>query len=74
MNLSTADILVFLGAIAVLAAAAFIITSHRAAAPVQVEPGPEGRHHLPPGLIDGPTARLGPDTLTKLQKAPKPAE
>jgi hypothetical protein len=69
MDLSTVDILVCLAAIALLAAGAFVINSHRKPA---VEPEPDGRHHLPPGLIDAPTARLGPDTLAKLKETPKP--
>jgi hypothetical protein len=71
MDLSTVDILVCLGAIALLAAAVTVINAHRSP-PVEVEP--DGRHHLPPGLIDGPTARLSPETLAKLQQAPKPHE
>jgi hypothetical protein len=76
MDLSTFDVLVGLGAIAALTGGAAVVYRRRAGSWGGRRPGESsgaerqdpGRHHVPKGLLDDPTTRLGPDLLARMKK------
>jgi len=76
MDLSTADILAGLAMLAALAGAGAVVYTRKyarkrsPAAPVN--PEDTGRHHVPRGLLDDPTAKLSPETVERSRQQPGP--
>ena len=72
MDLSTADILAGLAMLAALVGAGAVVYTRKRSPVAAVKPEDTGRHHVPRGLLDDPTAKLSPETVERSRQKPSP--